>query len=151
MLKSGVITCLRHLIAKIGVNECNGDITPKTACFRSAQISWIEGLAAKSGIQGQVFSFRQAANSHLTQATNKHLTTSRQLRRIRIRLTRLQHYIRPKAAFVGELLLWRKAMWMRSCAICKALLKKLRSSDFVRCHCGWEWQGHADSKMDATS
>jgi hypothetical protein len=28
MLKSGVITCLRHLIAKIGVNECNGDITP---------------------------------------------------------------------------------------------------------------------------
>jgi hypothetical protein len=27
-------------------------------------------------------------------------------------------------------------MWMRSCAICKALMKKLRLSDSVRCQCG---------------
>ena len=33
-------------------------------------------------------------------------------------------------------------MWMRSCAICKALMKKLRLSDSVRCQCGWEWQGY---------
>jgi hypothetical protein len=32
-----------------------------------------------------------------------------------------------------------KAMWMRSCAICKELLKKLRLSDSLRCKCGWEW------------
>ena len=33
-------------------------------------------------------------------------------------------------------------MWMRSCAVCKALLKKLRLSDSTRCQCGWEWLGH---------
>ena len=32
-------------------------------------------------------------------------------------------------------------MWMRSCAICKALLKKLRVIDSERCGCGWEWRG----------
>ena len=46
--------------------------------------------------------------------------------------------------------LWRTAMWMRSCAICKALLKKLRLSDFVRCQCGWEWAGHTDRKPAVT-
>jgi len=30
-------------------------------------------------------------------------------------------------------------MWMRSCAVCKALLRKLRLCDSVRCHCGWIW------------
>jgi hypothetical protein len=32
-------------------------------------------------------------------------------------------------------------MWMRPCALCKELLKKLRLSDSVRCKCGWEWHG----------
>ena len=32
-------------------------------------------------------------------------------------------------------------MWMRSCAVCKALLRKLRLSDSIRCQCGWDWQG----------
>ena len=35
-------------------------------------------------------------------------------------------------------------MWMRSCAICRALMKKLRLSDCLRCQCGWEWQGNTD-------
>ena len=38
-------------------------------------------------------------------------------------------------------------MWMRSCATCKALLKKLRLSEFVRCQCGWEWPGHTDESQ----
>jgi hypothetical protein len=33
-------------------------------------------------------------------------------------------------------------MWMRSCAVCKVLLRKLRLTDSIRCQCGWEWQGH---------
>jgi hypothetical protein len=28
-------------------------------------------------------------------------------------------------------------MWMRSCAVCKVLLHKLRLRDFVRCQCRW--------------
>ena len=33
-------------------------------------------------------------------------------------------------------------MWMRSCAICKALLKKPNLDEPVRCcNCGWEWGG----------
>jgi hypothetical protein len=36
-------------------------------------------------------------------------------------------------------------MWMRSCAICKALLRKMRLSDSVCCQCGWEWQGNTDN------
>ena len=32
-----------------------------------------------------------------------------------------------------------KPMWMRSCAICKALLHKLRLCESVRCQCGWVW------------
>ena len=32
-----------------------------------------------------------------------------------------------------------KRMWMRSCAICKALLHKLRLCESVRCQCGWIW------------
>jgi len=32
-----------------------------------------------------------------------------------------------------------ETMWMRSCAICKALLRKLRLCDSVRCQCGWVW------------
>ena len=31
-------------------------------------------------------------------------------------------------------------MWMRSCAICKALLKKWQLGHTVRCQCGWEWR-----------
>jgi DNA-directed RNA polymerase subunit RPC12/RpoP len=34
-----------------------------------------------------------------------------------------------------------KNMWMRSCAVCKALLKKFKLSDSIRCQCGWEWLG----------
>jgi hypothetical protein len=30
-------------------------------------------------------------------------------------------------------------MWMKSCAVCNELLKKLRLSDSVRCKCEWEW------------
>jgi DNA-directed RNA polymerase subunit RPC12/RpoP len=30
-------------------------------------------------------------------------------------------------------------MWMRSCAICKALLHKLQLRESVRCQCGWVW------------
>ena len=37
-------------------------------------------------------------------------------------------------------------MWMRSCAVCKALLRKVRLSDSVRCQCGWEWEGHAEDR-----
>jgi hypothetical protein len=33
-------------------------------------------------------------------------------------------------------------MWMRSCAVCRALMTKLRLCDSVRCEYGWEWQGH---------
>ncbi len=31
----------------------------------------------------------------------------------------------------------RKDMWIRSCAVCKALLHKLQLCDSARCHCGW--------------
>jgi len=34
---------------------------------------------------------------------------------------------------------WRKLMWMTSCALCKALLHKVRLCDSVRCQCGWIW------------
>ena len=37
-------------------------------------------------------------------------------------------------------------MWMRSCAVCKALLQKLTLCDLVRCQCGWEWLGHASDQ-----
>src|ERR1019366_9802887 len=37
-----------------------------------------------------------------------------------------------------------EAMWMRSCAVCKALMIKLRLRDSVRCRCGWEWSGRGD-------
>ena len=40
-------------------------------------------------------------------------------------------------------------MWMRSCAICKALLRKMKLSDSVRCQCGWEWQGNTDQRSAA--
>ena len=29
-------------------------------------------------------------------------------------------------------------MWMRLCPLCKALLKKRRLADAIRCDCGWE-------------
>jgi len=48
----------------------------------------------------------------------------------------------PEAAF-DKTSFWPPAggrvMWMRSCAVCKALLKKFRLSDSVRCQCGWQW------------
>jgi hypothetical protein len=34
---------------------------------------------------------------------------------------------------------WGGAMWMRSCAACKALLHKPRLCDSVRCQCGRIW------------
>jgi len=37
-------------------------------------------------------------------------------------------------------------MWMRSCVVCKALLKKLRLCDSVRCECGWEWEGDEEDR-----
>jgi len=43
-----------------------------------------------------------------------------------------------------------KDMWMRSCAVCKALLKKLRLIDSVRCQCGWEWHGHWNGSQRRT-
>ena len=33
-----------------------------------------------------------------------------------------------------------RVMWMRSCPLCKSLLKKLHLYDFLRCQCGWEWK-----------
>src|ERR1700751_6411322 len=51
---------------------------------------------------------------------------------------------------IATILMWgsgvwgRWAMWMRSCAVCKALLKKFRLCDSVRCQCGWEWEGIPD-------
>jgi hypothetical protein len=33
----------------------------------------------------------------------------------------------------------RDDMWMRSCALCKAFLRKHRLCDSVRCQCGWTW------------
>ena len=38
-------------------------------------------------------------------------------------------------------------MWMRSCAVCKALLRKLRLWDSIRCQCGWEWQASGDEPL----
>ena len=32
------------------------------------------------------------------------------------------------------------AMWMRSCAVCKAIMMKLRLRDTVCCPCGWKWE-----------
>jgi hypothetical protein len=39
-------------------------------------------------------------------------------------------------------------MWMRSCAICKALLHKLQLCESVRRQCGWVWQGHWSLKAE---
>lgn len=41
-----------------------------------------------------------------------------------------------------------KTMWMRSCAVCKSLLRKLRLCDSIRCQCGWEWQGYGTYRPD---
>ena len=30
-------------------------------------------------------------------------------------------------------------MWTRSCALCKAVLRKFHLSETVRCQCGWQW------------
>ncbi len=30
-------------------------------------------------------------------------------------------------------------MWMRLCAVCKAIMRKPRLCDSVRCQCGWIW------------
>src|ERR1700756_2620322 len=46
---------------------------------------------------------------------------------------------------------WGGAMWVRSCAACKALLHKPRSCDSVRCQCGriWltDWKLNADGSV----
>jgi hypothetical protein len=39
-----------------------------------------------------------------------------------------------------------KDMWMKLCAVCKALLHKLRLCDSVRCHCGRIWWGYRSHK-----
>jgi len=107
--------------------------------------SWCNhDLAPTTAYDGEIRDRAVLIFSFLTQSANNHLTISRQRHRIRTGLAPLQDSIRPEAAFAGESLLWRTAMWMRSCIICKALLKKLRLSDFVRCQCGWEWQGHGE-------
>ncbi len=57
--------------------------------------------------------------------------------------TKLAHMLWPltclfdkrNVAVFGE-----EAMWMRSCAVCKSLMIKLRLRDSVRCRCGWEWE-----------
>jgi len=41
-------------------------------------------------------------------------------------------------------------MWMRSCAVCKTLLRKLRLCDSLRCQCGWEWEGYGAYRPDLT-
>lgn len=38
-------------------------------------------------------------------------------------------------------------MWMRSCAVCKALLWKLWLCDSVHCRCGWEWKGFPGGRL----
>jgi hypothetical protein len=42
-------------------------------------------------------------------------------------------------------------MWMRSCAVCKALLRKLRPSDSVHCRFGWEWLGFSKQAKNGES
>lgn len=39
-----------------------------------------------------------------------------------------------------------RTMWMRSCALCKALLQKPRLWDSIRCQCGWEWQAAGEDR-----
>jgi hypothetical protein len=41
-------------------------------------------------------------------------------------------------------------MWMRACALCKAVLFKFRLVEKVRCRCGWEW-GWLAPKVEALS
>src|SRR5579872_5307499 len=100
-------------------------------------------MMVKSRTTALVFNFH-------VEVANDHLTISRQLRRIPTRIALLQYFVRLKATFFGESLLWRTTMWMRSCAICKSLMTKLRLSDSVRCQCGWEWHGYAERKSPAT-
>ena len=40
-------------------------------------------------------------------------------------------------------------MWMRSCPVCKALLRKLRLCDSVRCNCGWIFVDHRSLRGDS--
>jgi hypothetical protein len=42
-------------------------------------------------------------------------------------------------------------MWMRSCAVCKALLGKPHLWDSIRCQCGWEWQSSGDEPVRSQS
>ncbi len=35
-------------------------------------------------------------------------------------------------------------MWMRSCAVCNAVLIKDNLYGSVRCQCGWEWEDGAE-------
>ena len=62
----------------------------------------------------------------------------------------IPHSVRPMHTENETLLLqsaqlsWVRIMWMRSCAICKALLRKARLWDSIRCQCGWEWEGHPE-------
>ena len=30
-------------------------------------------------------------------------------------------------------------MWMRCCAVCRRMLKKLNLQAHIQCDCGWEW------------
>jgi hypothetical protein len=39
-------------------------------------------------------------------------------------------------------------MWMRSCAVCMALLHNIRLCDSVRCQCGWIWVDRLESSAD---
>jgi len=40
------------------------------------------------------------------------------------------------AQYLGRTI-WRRTMWIRSCAVCRGLLRKFRLCDSVRCRCGW--------------
>jgi len=70
--------------------------------------------------------------------------------RFRVDIVLLQRNVKRSARDYHHLFVDRKwglgwwVMWMRSCAICKALLRKFRLCDSVRCQCGWEWEGVPD-------
>ena len=67
-------------------------------------------------------------------------------------LRAIPHSVRPMHTENETLLLqsaqlvWVRIMWMRSCAIFKALLRKARLWDSIRCQCGWEWEGHPEDR-----
>ena len=111
-----------------GLPALNGSLPYCRGSARNGRIKDADERRRNPGLRGclqfPTLRCKQSFNNFETTAPHPNLTCATPI------------FIRPKAAFVGESLLWRTAMWMRSCVICKALLKKLRLSDFVRCQCG---------------